>query len=463
MSFVVVAAMSAPERPADGTPVVTARVAGRGPLPQVGGAVKPPPYRIPALHFTASLVWLLAASVLLVWLAPRLAAGRIFDPPVLALVHMLTLGVLASAVFGALNQFVPGGLGVPLRSVRVAMAGFWLLQGGVVLLVSGLWAWRGALQGLGWLLVFAAAGAVSYNTLRARRQSVHWKQVGLYLTVAHSALGAGMFVALARIGETLGWWHVDRLLLLAAHAMLGIVGFGTLSAMGVGSRMLPSFLLGPGDDRVALQRLLWLTVAALLLFSGGAIATSGAVMRGGGALLVVAGVLTLQLGVRWFGRRRRAIDAPLSQVAVAFGALALGTAVGAWLVAGQAYDFARWAAVLVLLLAGWLVTMVMGVMAKIVTHLTYNNLARVMPGFALLGTPNLLLSAEWQWASAVMFGVGVAGMAVALVLHSAPFTQGFAITWAGGAVLTVANYVRMVVRGRWPRTSRPTGAMPAAR
>lgn len=438
-----------------------ARGSARGALPQVGGPVRSPPYRIPALHFTAALAWLLAAAVLLVWLAPRLAAGRIFDPPVLALVHMLTLGVLASAVFGALNQFVPGGLGVPLRSVRVAHAGFWLLQAGVVLLVSGLWSWRGALQGLGWLLVFGAVGAVSYNTLRARRQSVHWKLVGLYLTVAHSALGAGMFVALARIGETLGWWRVDRVLLIAAHAMLGIAGFGTLSAVGVGSRMLPSFLLGPGDDRVALERLLWLSVTALLVFCGGALAGNGTVMRGGGALLVCTGVLVVRLGLRWFGRRHRAVDAPLAQVAVSFAALALATAGGAWLVAGHAYDFARWSAVLVLLLAGWLVVMVVGVMAKILTHLSYNNLARVMPGFAQLGSPNLLLSAEWQWASAVMFGAGVVGMALALVMHSAQFAQVFAITWAGGAVLTVANYVRMLVRGRWPRAAQPTGAMPA--
>lgn len=430
-------------------------------LPQVGGASSPPPFALIASHFVASLCWLLLASVLLVWLAPRLAAGRIFDPPVLAVVHMLTLGVLASAVFGALNQFVPGGLGVPLRSVRVARWGFWLLQGGVVLLTGGLWAWRGSLQGLGWLLVFAAVGAVSYNTLRARRQSVHGKQVGLFLTVAHSALGAGMFVALARIGETLGWWQVDRLSLLAAHALLGAVGFGTLSAVGVASRMLPTFLLGPGNDVRVLHWQLWTTVLGLCVFVGGALAHVGVVMRLGGVVIAAGGVFALQLGVRWYRRRQRTIDASLAHVVVCYVALATAIGLGLWLVVGEAYDFARWSALFVLLLAGWLVTMVIGVMAKIFTHLSYNNLAREMPGFRAVGSPNGLLRADWQWACSAMFAVGVLGLACALVAHHARLAQVFATVWAGGAMLTVANYVRMFARGRWTVVAQPPGAVTA--
>jgi hypothetical protein len=433
--------------------LTTSTAAPRRVLPQTGGAANPPPFTLIAAHFGASLGWLLVASVLLVWLSPRLAAGRIFDPPVLAMVHMLTLGVLASAVFGALNQFVPGGLGVPLRSVRVARAGFWMLQTGVILLTVGLWAWRGALQGLGWMLVFGATGAVSYNTLRARRVSVHGRQIGLFLTIAHSSLGAGMLVALARIGETLGWWHVERLSLLAAHTLLGVVGFGTLSAVGVASRMLPTFLLGPGDDTRELNRQLFVTVIGLCLFVGGALFSNGAVMRAGGAVIVAAGVLTVLLGIRWFRRRQRAIDASLAHVGVAFGMLALATLGGAWLVLAEAYDFARWSALLVLLMAGWLVTMVIGVMSKIFTHLAYNNLARVMPGFRALGQPSLLLQREWQRASCALLAVGVTGLAASLVAHSDTLAQVFATVWAGGSAMTVANYVRMLVRGRWPSTA----------
>lgn len=419
-------------------------------LPQVGGAVRTPPFRIPALHFVAAMFWLLVAAAMLVWLAPRLAAGHVFDPPVLALVHVLMLGVVASAIFGSLNQFVPGGLGVPLRSVRVAEAGFWMLQAGVLLLVAGFWSWHGSLQGAGWILVFGAVGAMSYNTLRARRASVHGRQVGLFLTVAHSALGIGMGIAVARIGETLGWWHVDRLSLLAAHAMLGAVGFGTLSAVGVASRMLPTFLLGPGDDTGWLNVQLAVTVGGLVTLVSGAVLQHGLTMRAGGVLLVCAGVITVAIGVRWFRRKHRALDAALWHVAAAFTALALATLTGLWLIVGDAYDFAHWSALLALLLAGWLVILVIGVMSKIVTHLSYTNLARHMPGFAALGSPNNLLRTDWQYTGALLLSVGAVGLGLSLLLHAEFAARVMAVLWASGATVAVANYVRMLVRGRWP-------------
>lgn len=419
-------------------------------LPQVGGAVTPPPFRVVALHFVASLAWLLVAAGMLVWLAPRLVASRVLDPPVLALVHVLMLGVVASAIFGALNQFVPGGLGVPLRSARVAMLGFWLLQFGVLLLVAGLWSWRGALQGAGWMFVLGAVGAVSYNTLRARRQSVHGRQVGLFLTISHSALGLGMGLALARIGDTLGWWHTKRLPLLAAHAMLGVVGFGTLSAIGVASRMLPTFLLGPGDDSRWMRVQLSVTVSGLLTFVGGALLHAGVALRIGGAMLIAAGALAVLLGVRWFRRRHRTLDAALWHVAAAFLSLALATAVGALLVAGDPSDLSRWSALLVLLLVGWLVTLVLGVMTKILTHLSYSNLARVMPGFAAIGSPNKLLREDWLLVSAAMLSCGWMGLAGALLLHHDVVARGSACLWAAGAALSVANWMRMLARGRWP-------------
>ncbi|MBK8247386.1 MAG: hypothetical protein IPK85_08325 [Gemmatimonadetes bacterium] len=414
-----------------------------------------PPFRVPAAHFVASLSWLLVAAGMLVWLAPRLALGRVFDPPVLALVHVVMLGVVASAIFGALNQFVPGALGVPLRSVRVAMAGFWLLQAGVVLLVAGLWLWRGVLQGLGWLLVFGAVSAVSYNTLRARRHSIHGKLVGLYLSVSHSALGVAMGVAVARIGDTVGWWQVDRVSLLAAHALLGALGFGTLSAIGVASRMLPTFLLGPGDDRRWLHAQLAVTVVGLLTVVTGAFLGYTPAMRLGGGTLVAGGCLTVGLGVRWFRRRHRALDPALWHVVAAFVAQALATVEGTRLLVGALNDFTQWAVLLVLLVIGWHVTLVIGVMSKILTHLSYNNLAPVMPGFAALGSPDRLLRRDWQGASAALLTLGWCGAATAIARHAPGAARVAALLWSCGATLTVANYVRMLVRGRDSVTRAP--------
>lgn len=423
-------------------------------LPLAGGPVTPPPFALPAMHFVATLVWLAVAAVMLVALAPRLAEGRTFDPPVFALVHVLMLGVVGSAIFGTLQQFVPGGLGVPLRSVRLGYWGFGLLQLGVVLLVGGFWWWRGAAQGLGWLLIFAAVGAVSRNVLRARRLSVNGRLVGLYITVAHSALGAGMALALARIGETLGWWQVDRVALLSAHALFGAIGFGTLSAVGVGSRMLPTFLMGPGDDTRWLHWQLGLTTAGLVGYGTTAVFTFGPGMRASALLLLAAGVVTVALSLRWFRRKRRPLDAALEHVASAFLALGVTVPIGVWLLVDP-YAFHRWAALLVALVMGWLTSLVIGVMAKILPHLAYNNLARRLPGFSALGTPNRLLHEQWQRTSVLLLGGGWMTLVLALLAGAPRLATLAAAVWSTGVGVVLANHARMVVLGRASGPSHP--------
>jgi hypothetical protein len=365
------------------------------------------------------------------------------------------LGVVGSTLFGALQQFVPGGLGVPLRSVRLGYWGFGFLQIGIFLLVGGFWWWRGAIQGLGWVFIFSAVGAVSRNVLRARRHSVNGQLVGAFITVAHSALGAGMAIALVRIGETLGWWQVDRLALLAAHALFGAVGFGTLSAMGVGSRMLPTFLMGPGNDTRWLHWHLGLTTSGLLLFGGAAVLTNGPGMRMGSAVLLISGVLSVALTVRWVQRRRRTLDAALWHVMSAFVALGTSVLVGARLLFADAYAFHTWAALILCLVMGWLTTLVVGVMAKILPHLTYNRFARNHPRISALGSPNLLLREDWQRTSAALLAAGWGTVVAALLLQSSTAARSGALIWSAGVAVVLANYCRIVVLGRVPRAAAP--------
>lgn len=294
---------------------------------------------------------------------------------------------------------------------------------------------------------------MSRNILRARRLSVNGKVVGLYVSVAHSALGVGMAIAFARIGETMGWWQVDRMALLAAHALFGAVGFGTLSAIGVGSRMLPTFLMGPGDDSRWLPWQLWLTVAGLVVFGVGAVLTNGPVMRAGAATLLLAGAVTVALTARWVVRKRRPLDAALWHVMSSFVALALSLPIGAWLLLSNAYDFAAWAALLVALVVGWLVTLVIGTMSKILPHLAYNHLARTRPGFSALGTPNKLLREDWQYTSVLLMGGGWIGLVLALLLHHRDAAVCASLVWSAGAVAVLANFARLAVLGRAPRLS----------
>ena len=210
-------------------------------LPQLGESPDSGPFWLPPAYFLAALIWLAGTAVGLLAVGPDLARGLVFQPRVFALTHALTLGVVGSTIFGALQQFIPAVLGVGPRHPRAAVAGFWLFQFGIAVLLVGFWRSRPAWQSLGWVLLIGGIGMASWNTLPALRRATRNHQVGLYVTLGHSALGFAALTAAIRIGDGLGWWHTGREGLLAAHLHLGALGFGTLTAVGFGSKMLPAF------------------------------------------------------------------------------------------------------------------------------------------------------------------------------------------------------------------------------
>src|SRR5690606_27832837 len=116
----------------------------------------PPPFLLPGSHFIAALLWLGIGAAGLVVVAPHLAAGNVFDPRVFAVTHAITLGVITTAIFGALYQLFPVTMGQAVRSLGLAHATFVLLQAGTILLVAGFWRAAARLQGWGWSAIALA-------------------------------------------------------------------------------------------------------------------------------------------------------------------------------------------------------------------------------------------------------------------------------------------------------------------
>ena len=140
--------------------------------------------------------------------------------------------------------------------------------------------------------------------------------------------------------------------------------------------------------------------------------------------------------------------------------LVYGVLLGAWLLFGDGFAFSHWVAFVAVLLLGWLSTLVIGVAAKILPHMSYMRLAPIMPGFKALGSPNRLLHDDWQHASALLLTAGWSGTAAGALLGHSDLTRIGALVWSSGVVLTAANYAQMYVRGRWP--ARQPNAMPAS-
>jgi len=419
--------------------------------PGTAAGVHPPPFLLPGEHFVAAFVWLAAGAAGLVLVAPQLAAGNIFDPRVLAVTHSVTLGVITTAIFGALYQLFPVAMGLAVRSVRLAHLTFWLLQGGVLLVVTGFWLSRGAMQGLGWVVIALAAVLLGLNLVSQSLAAQPDPVVGRYVGAGYLSFLAALGLGSLRIGETLGYWHVDRLAMIASHFHLAALGFATCVAIGVGSRMLPMFLVSHGFPRWPIRWIGPLGGSGLAGFTAGQFSRSSITTLVGIVLMDFAVVLYLFLAFEYFRRRvRRTLDPGLAHVAVAHLGLGVAVVIGSFVLGTGGLAPRAWAAYALAALLGWLVLLIVGVLYKILPFLTWLHLFGQKMGEGPLPTVADLTRPWLGWASLACLLAGVTVMVPAVGLGNGPAARGGAVCFALGVGLVLAQAGR-VLRLRYSR------------
>jgi hypothetical protein len=406
-----------------------------------------PPFRLVAAHFIAAFGWILLGCAGLIWLAPTIAGGTFLDPRVLALTHTFTLGFLTTVIMGLLYQIYPAILGVACRSVRVAWWSFGAQTAGTALLVTGLLTGAPPLLGCGWSALFLATFGIAWNVLPGRRRSSRNRQVGVYVSYAHTAFGFAMAIGLARIGDGFGWWTTPRLALIASHFQFAAVGFGGLTAMGVGSRMIPMFFGAESGERRELRWIPRVTLMGTVVFALGQLLSLAPVQWAGAILMAIGALLFLRLAQQWYDQGRIGKrDATIHLLITALASLAAAIPFGfAALDAGLRQPGLQ-AAYPALLLLGWLGGMILGVSYRILPNLTWHHrYASQMrnpnvPGLGDLLSPRLGLAAAW------LYTAGLLVLIPALVFSSGGVAQAGAVLLLAAVAGTVWHHGRMAVR-----------------
>ena len=291
-------------------------------------------------YFAAACMMLIAGQGLMA-AGYGFPAGSISAPETLVLVHVLAIGWLSLLMVGALLQFVPVLAARPLVGGRFSAPALLLIIGGLGLLLSGFVALSGAfdlpllllpLGGVTLLAGFGVVAAVLAATLLAARPlplPARFVAVGLSSLLGAILLGAAFTVALSGSVES---ELLARLVANAVdlHAVLGLGGWLSITAVGVSYRLLAMFLLAPETEertsRFALRAasgamgLVGVCVLLVLVGSGG-----------GAVLFTLALVLTLVAAllygrdvVRLYrARRRKQAEVNIRASFAAFAALAI--------------------------------------------------------------------------------------------------------------------------------------------
>ena len=227
------------------------------------GLAKNTSYKVVLPFYLYAGLSLLAATILLIFSTPAFLQ-HYFHPQTLAITHIMALGWGTMMILGASHQLVPVLIEGKLYSNTLAYLSFFCAALGIPFLVTGFYQFD-----FGWP---AQTGAILINTAilfyliniaismaKSKKENIHAIFVftgTLWLLITTIV---GLFLVYNYTHNILSR---DSLSYLPLHAHMGIVGWFLLLVIGVGSRLIPLFLISKYDNK----KILW-WIYSLINFS----------------------------------------------------------------------------------------------------------------------------------------------------------------------------------------------------
>ncbi|HSD64037.1 MAG TPA: hypothetical protein VLB50_09570, partial [Ignavibacteriaceae bacterium] len=171
--------------------------------------------------------------------------GHHFQPKILALTHIATLGWITMIIFGALFQLIPVVLQVKLFSELLAKIQFWIFTFGVFTLVYSFWFFLIDLPlTIGASLINLAILLFLINIIVTLTQVKEWNITGTYLSAALFYL---LITAIVGLMMALNLWHPyfskSHLVYLGYHVNIAVIGWVSMVIMGVTFKLISMFTL----------------------------------------------------------------------------------------------------------------------------------------------------------------------------------------------------------------------------
>jgi len=332
-----------------------------------------PPLALPLRFFLTVPLFAALAAGLLLWQGDAALATR-WSPVTLALTHLFTLGCLTMAMIGALLQILPvmAGIAVP-GSMRTGRTTHALLCAGTLLLAGAFllqwpWLFAPAMLALGACFLLLL-GACTVGLWQQYPSGADASLTAIRLALAALAVTVTMGLLLAAAYAFPSFLTLPLLTLTDLHATWGLLGWVGLLVIGVAFQVVPMFQVTEPYPR-------WLaggycTTLFMLLVAASLSAGVAEPFRLTSLGLLGLGFGAFALTTLWLLARRKR---PAADATTLFWRCALGSLLAAMLTgllpADGATDLARG----VLLVVGFALSTINGMLYKIVPFLTWYHL-----------------------------------------------------------------------------------------
>lgn len=219
--------------------------------------------------------------------------GHYFNPKLLAITHIAALGWGTMVIFGAVYQLLPVILETPLYSETLARINFLFFTSGVICLAWSFWNFQVGIHiqiaAILLLLTFSFFVVnVAFTAIKAPKWTI---TTGFIVTSSVWLLLTGLLGTLMAFNFGYPLFYKSHFLFLKIHAHMGIAGWFILLIMGVGSKLIPMFLLSHSLNHKKMNYAFYLVNIGLIGFSVDLFFRDEKAFLPLYALIIVAGIL----------------------------------------------------------------------------------------------------------------------------------------------------------------------------
>ncbi|WKZ70084.1 MAG: hypothetical protein QY331_02295 [Melioribacteraceae bacterium] len=302
--------------------------------------------------------------------------GHHFQPKILALTHIATLGWITMIIFGALFQLVPVVLEVKLFSEVLAEIQYWIYLIGAAGLVYGFWVFDSKNFIMPSAIVLNAAMLIfAFNMIMTFIRVKKWNITGYYLAAAVFYLivtaVAGLLLS---INLYTPYIKINHLQYLNLHAHIAFVGWVSFVVMGVTYKLIPMFTLSHKYSTKS-------ALGAFVLINTGLLGISTAMHYENTTIFFYFFVILIAVGIFLFlyqvymifkNRVRRKLDVGLELSVAAFIFFGISTLTGLITGVGNLSDVRNLSLIYgYLIVFGYLSMLIIGQLHKILPFLRW--------------------------------------------------------------------------------------------
>lgn len=419
--------------------------------PLGGNVARTTSHKVVIPFYAYGAVAFLVAAVLLL-ISNGAFTGHWFQPHLLAITHLMALGWATMIILGASHQLVPVLIENDLYSNKLAYTSFALAAAGIPLLVYGFFVFN-----LGWpaqlggslvvcaVLAFVANIAISIS--KSKRENVH---AVFFFTATVWLLLTVLFGLALLFNFTTSVFTRNSVYYLTLHAHLGVVGWFLLLVLGVGSRLIPMFLISKYKNPPLLWSIFILVNTALILFGIFFLYHFATGLNYLPAALVFVALLLFAHYCRmaYVERIRKNVDDQMKVSLLAVALLLLPVLVLLALIAVLLVSAGQATNVVLLygftIFFGWLTAIILGMTFKTLPFIVWNKVYRHRAALGKMPSPKDLFSHPVYKAMGVAYLLGFVLFGAGILLAAPPLLKTGATVLLAAAVLYNWNVLKLL-------------------